>query len=137
MNRWFGDKERGLATALMTLGLPAGQAISFTLVGLWFRNEEDDIKESFKNLVMLQAVITVALWCFFCLVMKERPDDLPSSVAEVPYEYHDFWQSFKNVGQNTNFVLLIIAFGLVYGQFKTHATLISNFYDPFGLNGSE
>ena len=89
MNRWFGDKERGIATALSSMALPAGQALSFTFIGLWFHNEENDFKESFKNLVMLQAIVTVALWCLFCLVMKEKPEDSPSSVAEVPYEYLD------------------------------------------------
>ena len=39
--------------------------------------------------------------------------------------------------QNTNFVLLIIAFGLVYGQLLTNATLISNLLDPFGFTASE
>ena len=29
VNRWFGENERGLARALMTLALPLGEAISF------------------------------------------------------------------------------------------------------------
>ena len=138
MNRWFGDDERAIATALMTLSLPFGEAITMAFTGLWFHKVEDeDFKESFKNLMMLQAVLTIALWCIFNLVMKERPDTLPSSVAEVPYEYLDFLSSLTNVGQNTNFVLLIIAFGLVYGTIITCGSLISNLLDPFGFTGSE
>ena len=39
--------------------------------------------------------------------------------------------------QNSNFVLLIIAFGLVLGQNFTIGSLVSNLLDPFGLNGSQ
>ena len=86
---------------------------------------------------MIQGIVTGALWCVFSLVMKERPNTLPSSVAAVPYEYLDFWKSIKVVSQNTNFVLLIIAFGVLYGQFVTSASLISNLLDPFGFTGSD
>lgn len=52
-NRWFGDKERALATALQILAMPLGSAASFATTGYWFSGEEADFKEAFKALMVL------------------------------------------------------------------------------------
>ena len=97
-NKWFGDHERALATALQIIAMPLGSASSFAMTGLWFKDEEMDFKEAFKNLMIVQAAITGVVWCLLNLVLKEKPDVPPSSIAEVPYEFLDFRQSFKVMG---------------------------------------
>jgi len=41
-NKWFSDKERALATALLTVSMPLGTALAFLLTGHFFRDIEGD-----------------------------------------------------------------------------------------------
>lgn len=71
------------------------------------------------------------------LFIKEKPDAPPSAVAQVPYERLDFSKSFSVMGENRNFLLLTIAFGLPFGSYIAIGTLVSNLFDPFGYSASE
>jgi sugar phosphate permease len=48
-NRWFSDKERGLATALSGLSLPFGCLISFIFTGVNFADVEQGNDQSVKD----------------------------------------------------------------------------------------
>ena len=50
-NRWFTDKERALATALQTVAMPLGSALSFGLNSYWFSNENFEFKGLLKTLL--------------------------------------------------------------------------------------
>ena len=46
-NKWFGDHERSLATALQNLALPIGQTFSGAFSGFWFSSDETNFKGEF------------------------------------------------------------------------------------------
>lgn len=88
VNKWFSDKERALATALLLIGGPIGVGISHTMTGSWFLNVDDDTERTeflsiFSNLMITQLIITVIFWIVFVVTIKEEPDKPPSAVAEV------------------------------------------------------
>jgi len=78
VNKWFTDKERALATALVMMASPIGSGISFGMTGYWFKDykesENDDSQEFltlFKTLMITQFLITTINWFIFNLVIKE------------------------------------------------------------------
>ena len=40
-NKWFTDKERALATALLIVGSPIGVGVSYGMTGYWFLGVDD------------------------------------------------------------------------------------------------
>ena len=39
-NIWFTENERGIATALQTLGLPLGSVLGYGMVAVWFKDRK-------------------------------------------------------------------------------------------------
>ena len=58
--------------------MPLGSAASFAITGFWFSDEEADFKQSFKALMVAQAILTGVVWILFNLIMKEKPELPPS-----------------------------------------------------------
>ena len=91
-NKWFTDKERALATALLVVMSPIGVGVSYGMTGSWFieiKNVEEDSEEFlrlFKSLMVVQFFMAAVLWVIFNLAIKEKPSKPPSAVAEVQYE---------------------------------------------------
>ena len=50
MNKWFTDKERALATALLIVGMPIGAGLSYGMTGAWFKDLNPDDHEAFLEL---------------------------------------------------------------------------------------
>mmetsp|Transcript_4223 Transcript_4223/g.5254 ORF Transcript_4223/g.5254 Transcript_4223/m.5254 type:complete len:177 (+) Transcript_4223:366-896(+) len=72
-NKWFSDKERALATSLLTLSMPLGSALAFGLTGYYFRDTTGDNKDCLNNLLVTQAWIFIAVYTFFQLVFRDKP----------------------------------------------------------------
>ena len=64
-NKWFTDKERALATALMTVSMPLGSGLSFALNSYWFSNENYEFKGLFKTLLVTQCIMAITVWILF------------------------------------------------------------------------
>lgn len=74
---WFGDKERGLATAFGSMASPVGCLISFLLPNAFFFGDYDPRSRFEFYLLMHTIVITlisVPTWIF----LRERPPSPPS-----------------------------------------------------------
>ena len=64
-NKWFSDKERALATALLTISMPLGTALAFALTGTYFVDENSDNKRNLEQLLMTQAIIFTVMYGSF------------------------------------------------------------------------
>ena len=42
VNKWFTDKERALATAIQTIGMPLGSALGYGCAAAWFKDVSID-----------------------------------------------------------------------------------------------
>lgn len=84
VNKWFSDKERALATSLLTICMPIGTATSFVLTGHFFSDTTGDNKENLNNLLMAQSVIFTAVFLAFQTVFREKPEFPPSAVSLAP-----------------------------------------------------
>ena len=138
VNKWFTEKERATATALMLIGGPIGVGISHLMTGYWFLDVNDDTERSeflstFKSLMVTQLIMAIIFWIVFMVSMKEKPDVPPNAVAEVQYEWLSAKQSLIILKANPNFLMLLVAYGLPAGSFLAVGSLMSNIFDPYNF----
>ena len=141
-NKWFSDKERALATALMIVGSPIGVGCSYILTGYWFFEVTEDTPPEdflalFKTLMYTQFGLAVVTWIIFNILIRENPEIPPSAVSEVKYEPLSCVQTIKALRDNCNFFALCIAYALPTGSFLAVGALMSNIFVPFGWEPSK
>lgn len=95
VTKWFSDKERALATSILTLGMPLGSALAFLLTGFFFVDSKNDTISNLNNLLKLQAVIFTLVYVIFQLVFRDKPLTPPSAAAEAPIENRNFREAFS------------------------------------------
>ena len=87
--------------------------------------------------MVAQAIFVGFVFAVLNIVIKENPTVPPSKVATVPHEHLHFSEAFYTLKENTNFLLLTLAFALPSGAFSTLGNLLSNIFDPFDYSQSE
>lgn len=91
-SNWFGDKERGFATAIGLVSTPLGIFISQILILMIFeRNDkvdEDDggpsnaeSKARFDKYIIIQSLLTIGMAAPALFLIREKPPSPPSMVA--------------------------------------------------------
>jgi FLVCR family feline leukemia virus subgroup C receptor-related protein len=85
---WFGDKERGLATALGGIALPIGCILGFALPAIMISddlaNDKPKGKAKFMEYLIVQNIITSVCTVPTLLFAREKPPTPPSSAASIP-----------------------------------------------------
>ena len=118
--------------------MPIGTATAYVMDDMWFRDvPKEDFRKTFDDLMVFQAMAAAFAWCTLNIFFREQPVIPPSVVATVPYENLNFLEAFKALKENHNFLLLIIAYGLIFGSYIAIGTLVSNLFDPFGYDVSD
>ena len=83
--RWFSDKERAIATTIMSLADPIGCIIGMILGPMYVLDSDKDDPETGKlhvnELLMIQAIACTVLYLPLLLFFKERPKHYPSNAA--------------------------------------------------------
>lgn len=72
-NKWFSDKERALATSLLTVSIPVGSGLAFGLTGYYFKDTTGDNKENLNQLLITQGAIFIIVYSSFQLIFRDRP----------------------------------------------------------------
>lgn len=135
-NKWFADKERALATSLLTVAMPLGTALAFVQTGIFYKDDNQTPEENRASLcrqLEVQGVIYVFIFIFFLVVFREKPEHPPSAVAEVPVQNLKLVEAFSVMKQNKSYLLLCLSFALMYGFYLSFGVMISNIFTPFGL----
>ena len=112
--------------------LPFGAAATMGIQSVVFKDTED-IYESLHNLINTQNVIVGIIFVLFQLVIREKPDVPPSAVAEAEEDNRDLCQSFREMKDNSNFMLLALTFAITFGSYVGFGNCISNILSPYGL----
>ena len=129
--------------SVLNVATPIGQICSFALTGYTFSQingdlpkvELDDIViNSTNNLIVLQNVPYVLFFIFFQVVIRDKPETLPSAVASAPIDEMSFLESFKKMWANKNFMILSLTYALQYGVYCGIGTTMSNILNPFGFS---
>lgn len=132
----FSLKQRDVATTICAMLNPVGIALGQIL---------PSIVTSMPSLLLSQAAAASVVWVIVLLCFKDRPKTAPSrtqdehlmGVAREVSRQSDFTKFRKDVGalvRNSNYVLLMSAFGLGLGLFNALTTLIFSFVQPCGYS---
>ena len=88
--------------------------------------------EQLKELLFIQNLVIAIVVILFQLIIRAKPSVPPSAVAESEDD-RDLAQSFRVMKENSNFMLLSIAFALTFGSYVGFGNIMSNIIDPYGL----
>ncbi|XP_066483481.1 heme transporter FLVCR2 [Tiliqua scincoides] len=130
---WFGSNEVSSACSIAVFGNQLGIAAGFLLPPMIVPNleERDMLAHHISIMFYLTAAVATALFFLVICVFQERPQHPPSraqalalSRSATPEEY-SYWKSILRLLRNTNFVLLIVTYGLNAGCFYSLSTLLN------------
>lgn len=118
-SNWFGDKERGIATAIGSMAVPIGMLFSFVLPNGFISNEDTaDIDAGLRKfeIYLLVQTIIISLFSIPVLIfMKEEPPSPPSVVTYENANKMGLGEGIKELASNRNYLLLFFTFNFVYG----------------------
>ena len=80
---WFGDNERGIATAVGSMSIPFGSLISFLLPSALFADTDTDLNYRY-SFVLYLAIQTIMMTIFAVpalFLMREAPPSPPSVIV--------------------------------------------------------
>lgn len=141
-SNWFGDKERGIATAIGTMAIPIGMLLSFVLPNVFISNDDiTDIEKGIRKfeIYLLVQTIIITLFSLPALIfMKEEPPSPPSIIANDTNNKIGMGEGIKELASNRNYMLLFFTFNFIYGihgSLGGTIALIASHYD-YGVNAS-
>jgi MFS family permease len=123
-SNWFGDKERGFATAIGIVSGPLGIFIIQTLILLMFENadkiDQGDggtslvlTRERFQRFILITSLLTIAMVTPALFLIREKPPSPPSMVATKPRPVQTFREAFWGLVGNNNYMLIFLYFNCV------------------------
>jgi MFS family permease len=123
-SNWFGDKERGTATAIGIVSGPLGIFISKVLILAIFDDKDKYLpalqgntvevsREHFHTFIAIHSILSVALVIPALFLIREKPPSPPSMVATKPRPKQTFAESFHGLVSNVNYMLIFIYFNCV------------------------
>ena len=133
---WFGDKERGLATALGSLALPIGCIFGFAIPAIMITDDlaDDKLKgkTKFAEYLILQNILTSVCTVPTLLIAREKPPTPPSSAASRPPQDVKFRENLKLLKSNKSYLLLCVSFTMLYGVYTSLGAVVAAITGPFG-----
>ncbi|NWH80206.1 FLVC2 protein, partial [Piaya cayana] len=127
---WFGSHEVSTACSIAVFGNQLGIAMGFLVPPVLVPDVEDVEKLAYHISIMffITAGVATALFILVIIVFKEKPKYPPSRAQALiqsrPVEY-SYVKSILRLFHNTNFLLLMITYGLNAGCFYALSTLLS------------
>lgn len=123
-SNWFGDKERGTATAIGIVSGPLGIFISKILILAIFDNDDKKLpydgglpietsRSHFHVFIAIHSIMSIALVIPALFLIREKPPSPPSMVATKHRPVQTFFEAFHGLRANTNYMLVFIYFNCV------------------------
>ena len=70
-------------------------------------------------------------------MIRDQPESPPSAIASLPTSEQSFKDSFKEMWANKNFLILAVAYAIIYGVYCATGATMSNLLNPFGYSPSD
>ncbi|NXX48253.1 FLVC2 protein, partial [Tricholaema leucomelas] len=128
---WFGSHEVSTACSIAVFGNQLGIAVGFLVPPVLVPNVQDVEKLAYHISIMffMTAGVATALFILVIIVFKEKPLHPPSRAQALiqsrPTEEYSYRRSILHLLRNTNFLLLMVTYGLNTGCFYALSTLLS------------
>jgi MFS family permease len=123
-SNWFGDKERGTATAIGIVSGPLGIFISKILILAIFDDKDKYMqydggspvevsRAHFKTFIAIHSILSVALVIPALFLIREKPPSPPSMVATKHRPVQTFREAYTGLTSNVNYMLIFLYFQCV------------------------
>ena len=119
-SNWFGDKERGTATAIGIVSGPLGIFISKVLILSFFSEGDktgatplDETRAHWTGFIVTQSLVTIAMVSPALFLIRDKPPSPPSMVATKPRPVQTFAESYRGLLSNHNYLLIFLSFQCV------------------------
>lgn len=144
---WFSDNERAMATAIGSLSIPIGCILGMITGPFYvYESDVDDKygpdytlgKDHIAHYMFIMAIIgsSFSIWIIF--FYKEKPDSPPShSALQSTKEEFNFKNDLKLILNNKNFLLMVIAFNMLYSVYTCLGAIVNNLVHPFGYTSAD
>jgi MFS-type transporter involved in bile tolerance (Atg22 family) len=129
-NTWLGDNERTFWTQICGLSIPIGTVVSFLMTGLIYK-DPNTMKEDTKRLILFQNIWASLVAIPFFLLVRDKPEIAPSSVAAQKKSRARLIPSFRKALRDKNYVYLLIIFALIDGEFISFSSVMSLLFDYY------
>lgn len=137
-SNWFGDKERGMATAVGSMAIPLGMLISFVLPNAVMEDSDSrDIetgKRHFDLYILIQTLLMTVLSLPALIFMQEEPPSPPSVVANDTNNHMSMKEGIKALLTNKNYMMLLLTFNFIYGVHSAVGGTISLLGNHYGYS---
>jgi MFS transporter, FLVCR family, MFS-domain-containing protein 7 len=126
---WFSPRGRIAATALMSMGNPFGAALG-EIIAPFLVTQPSEI----SNMVLYVSIIAtvISMPSFF---VPGRPPTPPAASGKTAKE--PLLTSFRKLGRNVEFWLILIPFGVYVGFFNSISSLLNQIMMPYGFTSDE
>ena len=153
-NLWFGDQERGRATALMLVSNPLGILVSFSIQAVY----SDKINREVTALVnptpteegnifvrniyemLFWETIGTSIGCiYFWIVFRTSKPPTPPSLVAMRRQTsitQGMWNDVKTISKNKNYIIIFCFFSLVYATYAAYGMILDYLFHPLGYNNS-
>lgn len=135
-SNWFGDKERGIATAIGSMSVPIGMLFSFVLPNAFISNDDvGDIehgKHKFLMYLLTQTIIISLFSIPAIILMREEPPSPPSVVTYDNANKMGMGEGMKELVSNRNYILLFFSFNFIYGIHGSLGATIASIAAKYG-----
>jgi len=132
-NTWLGDDERTFWTQICGLSIPIGTVVSFLMTGLIYK-DPNTMKEDTKRLILFQNIWASLVAIPFFLLVRDKPEIAPSSVAAQKKSRARLIPSFRKALRDKNYVYLLIIFALIDGEFISFSSVMSLLFDYYNTS---
>lgn len=123
-SNWFGDNERGMATAIGIVSGPLGIFISKISIITNFDDKDkwmpdkggsaiEIAKQHFTSFITVNCILSFALVLPALFLIREKPPSPPSMVATKPRPVQTFREAFGGLVSNVNYIFVFMYFNCV------------------------
>jgi FLVCR family MFS transporter 7 len=127
-----------MATSVLSVINLIGTGIGFLLPGLIVGEDATGQRDKIRTLLLIEALIIVPSNLITIVFMRSKPPTPPrykwvhtmSISAQVSKK--PFMEALTQLSTNKDYILLLLMFSLVLGNFNTFSTLVQNVIEPYG-----
>ena len=129
---WFPEKERTLATALISIPGFIGAGLSFGMSQYYLNTDYETIDEVMWNIMLFQNIMYSVVFVIFMALFRSKPEHPPTPAAEAPVFVVNFLEGFKLMWSNKNFGLLSFIFAFKQATLNSYGMMLADIMSPYG-----
>lgn len=114
--------EIGFSSAVIGVSIPVGSLLGMAISGFVF-GESQNVQESLYNLILYANIVLTFFFILFLVTFREKPTQPPSEIALQEPPKRDLIDSFRELRENKNFVIIAIYYMLIFGLYASFANL--------------